>query len=381
MFYDVSMQIGKPQIRKPQTRKSLQICKLSALLASAIIFIAGNTAHSSESHLQKSIDLCLQQQVLNPENEQSTVAQLRQQCELTLRTSGADTVTNAALAADNSVTGTGLASTGLTSTDFTGTGISINSAGEKTAMIDNGELRRFFRPYKDNYLVAGRMKMGDSSVPFSGADLDIKFELGLTFSLFEGRENFDFLSPLHIGYSQKSWWNIAEESAPFTENNYNPEIYWLFNQPQRPLVGRFPFVDVVGLEHQSNGQAGLMSRSWDRVYAQKEIYLLPQFSIGVKIWDILSRDAANGDIANYLGNGQLSVMFRPNDRTNLRWRTMRGRDAKTFSHTFDIHYRRPNVNGAFFIQYQDGYGEALLTYKQKSQSLRAGLYFPLDIFD
>ncbi|MBU2099580.1 MAG: phospholipase A, partial [Gammaproteobacteria bacterium] len=95
----------------------------------------------------------------------------------------------------------------------------------------------------------------------------------------------------------------------------------------------------------------------------------------------LGRDATNDDIRRYLGNGQLSVMFRPNDRTNLRWRIMRGSDVKTFSYTFDIYYRRPNVNGAFFIQYQDGYGEALASYNQKSQSLRGGFYFPLDIFE
>jgi len=47
----------------------------------------------------------------------------------------------------------------------------------------------------------------------------------------------------------------------------------------------------------------------------------------------------------------------------------------------DIYYRRPNVNGAFFVQYQDGYGEAMISYNQKSRSLRAGFYFPLDIFE
>lgn len=330
----------------------LQTGKRPALLLCAVpvaISIQVSASGNDLPLLYPSLESCLQQQVLESANAAKTVAQLREYCEAV----------------------TGSLNTSATSTD----------AEQQAVVLDTNGLRGFFRPYKDNYLIFGRMRMDDDSTPFSGEELDTKFELGLTFSLFEGRENFDFLAPLHVGYSQKSWWNISEESAPFTEHNYNPEIYWQFQQPQRPLLGNPPFVDVVGLEHQSNGQAGLLSRSWDRVYAQKEIYLLPQLSVGIKVWDILGRDATNDDIRRYLGNGQLSVMFRPNDRTNLRWRIMRGSDVKTFSYTFDIYYRRPNVNGAFFIQYQDGYGEALASYNQKSQSLRGGFYFPLDIFE
>lgn len=308
-----------------------------------------NAADAMNPSAQSAEDSCLQQEVLKPENAHKTVATLRAECALLL-TPASDTRT-------------------------------ATVAQEPAVVLDTRGLEGFFRPYKDNYLILGRMQMDDGSLPFSGEVLDTKFELGLTFSLFEGREIFDFLAPLHVGYSQKSWWNISEDSAPFTEHNYNPEIYWQFDQPRRPLLGDPPFVDIIGFEHQSNGQAGLLSRSWDRVYAQKEIYLLPQLSVGLKVWDILSRDATNDDIRNFLGNGQLSVMFRPNDRTNLRWRVMRGSDVKTFSYTFDIYYRRPNVNGAFFVQYQDGYGEALASYNQKSQSLRGGFYFPLDIFE
>lgn len=293
------------------------------------------------------VNLCLQIEVIKPENGARTVAELRAQCEAA-----------------------------LTSMDTVNTDMAIENI-----VLGNIAPTRFFRPYKDNYLIFGRMEMDDGSQPFSGEELDTKFELGLTFSLFQGRRNFDFLAPLHVGYSQKSWWNIAEDSAPFREHNYNPEIYWLFDQPERPILGRPPFVDIIGLEHQSNGRDGTQSRSWDRLYAQKEFALLPQLSVGVKIWDILARDLNNDDIRRYMGNGELSLNFRPNDRTNLRWRVRRGSDVDTFSYSFDIYYRRPNVNGAFFIQYHDGYGEALVTYNQKSRSLRGGFYFPLDVFD
>lgn len=327
---------------------------LSALLLGSALITAGSPLRAAEPLLiteQSTLQICLQQQVLMADNAQKTVAELRAYCEMSLASTAEATATTA------------------------------DAAPVAARVSESAAPEGFFRPYKDNYLIFGRMQMDDDSVPFSGETLDTKFELGLTFSLFAGRETFDFLAPLHIGYSQKSWWNISEESAPFAEHNYNPEIYWQFDQPRRPLFGNAPFVDKIGFEHQSNGQDGLLSRSWDRVYVQKEIDLIPQLSIGLKIWDILDYDDTNHDIRQYLGNGELSVLFRPNERTNLRWRIMRGSGVKTFSYTFDIYYRRPNVNGAFFIQYQDGYGEALVSYKQKSQSLRGGFYFPLDVFD
>ncbi|MDP2128610.1 MAG: phospholipase A [Pseudohongiella sp.] len=338
-----------------------------------VLLFAGNSLSAAENDAltaRTPVDFCLQHQVLDPANAQKTVAQLRQLCESSGEAAGEASGPPSVGQSGNS-----------SDTDAAAAVVAVASTSEPPHVPKNEELKGFFRPYKDNYVIFGRMQMDDASVPFSGNDLDTKFELGLTFSLFEGRKNFEFLAPLHIGYSQKSWWNITEESAPFTEHNYNPEIYWQFDQPRRPLMGQLPFVDVIGLEHQSNGQAGLLSRSWDRVYAQKQMQLLPQLSVGIKIWDILGRDTTNDNIRNYLGNGQLSIMFEPNDRTNLRWRIMRGSEVKTFSYTFDIYYRRPNVNGAFFIQYHDGYGEALATYNQKSQSLRGGFYFPLDIFD
>jgi phospholipase A1/A2 len=326
---------------------ALVACQLLSFAAASASAHAQTIADSAEVSTTAvtltAVDQCLQLEVLKTENAERTVAMLRADCE---------------------------------------TRTSVDAAlSPETGFMGQMSFNRFFRPYKDNYLLFGRMKMDDGTVPFSGENLDTKFELGLTFSLFEGRKNFEFLAPLHFGYSQQSWWDIAEDSAPFREHNYNPEVYWLFDQPRRPLIGRIPFVDLIGLEHQSNGRDGLTSRSWDRIYAQKEFELLPQLSVGVKIWDILQEGEFNKDIRHYLGNGELSVMFKPNERTNLRWRVRQGNNVDTLSYTFDIYYRRPNVNGAFFIQYHDGYGEALITYNRKTQSLRGGFYFPLDIFD
>lgn len=288
---------------------------------------------------------CLQAEVVKPENRLLGVAELYDKC---------------------------------TPVDNTAPEVTDNPPEIEEAAV---ALTRFFRPYKDNYIALGRARTDDDTVPFSGEQLDAKFELGLTFNLFDEITNLDFLAPLGFGYSQRSWWNIGEESAPFAEHNYNPEIFWSFNQPRRPLRGQFPFIDIVGLEHQSNGLEGSGSRAWDRLYIQKEFHLLPQLSMEVKLWDVIGDEANNADITDYLGHGQVNLTFRPNDRTRIRVRLLKGDGVQKYSYQADISYRRPWVNSAFFISYYDGYGEALISYNRKIRSLRAGLYFPLEVLN
>ncbi|ALO47270.1 phospholipase A [Pseudohongiella spirulinae] len=249
--------------------------------------------------------------------------------------------------------------------------LSIGSSLQaQTPVVDaDQEPARFFSPYKDNYLSVGRMRMKDGSTPFSGEDLDIKFELGMTFSFFDNSESFDFLDPLRFGYSQRSWWNITEDSSPFTEHNYNPEMFWRFDHP---------LIDIIGFEHQSNGQSGLDSRSWDRLYAQKSFQLADNFTVDLKLWSVVSDEENNADIRDYLGSAQLGLNFEPNDRTVIRARIIKGRNHSKISYQADIRYQRPWLNSAFYLVYYEGYGEALISYNKKSRSLRAGLYFPLD---
>jgi len=201
----------------------------------------------------------------------------------------------------------------------------------------------------------------------------------MTFNLFQEITNLTFLAPLAFGYSQRSWWDIAEDSGPCAENNYNPEIFWQFDQPQQPRFGRFPFVGIAGVEHQSNGLKGSGSRSWDRAYIQKEFDLLPRLSIKLKLWNVLGDEPTNEDITDYLGQGEATIRFRPNDRTQIRLKLLKGHNVQKVSYQLDISYRRPWLNSTFFISYYEGYGEALISYKQKTRSLRAGLYFPLEV--
>ena len=310
------------------------------------------SAQNAEPETREGMQYCLQQQVLRPEYRSRSVSDLYILCEQQLSSTRQE---SAAGDAGDKEYG--------------------NDAVTETAT----ELSRFFRPYKDNYFVIGQARTADGSTPFSGEQLDIKFELGLTFNLFEQITNLRFLAPLGFGYSQRSWWNVAEDSAPFAEHNYNPEVFWRFDQPHQPLIGNFPFIDIIGIEHQSNGLQGSGSRSWDRAYIQKEFDVLPGFSVDVKLWNVLGAGDNNQEITDYLGRSQVTLKLTPNERTQIRLRVIKGTETEKYSYQLDISYRRPWVNSAFFITYYEGYGEALISFNQKTRSLRAGLYFPLEV--
>lgn len=238
-------------------------------------------------------------------------------------------------------------------------------AGPEPLQIPFGSFLGYFQPYKKNYFSFGSMKNQDGGDPFSGKTSDIQFQIGLKFALFEDSPLLDNLAPLYFGYSQKSWWDIAESSAPFKEHNYNPEVFWDFRETTATRYslgdGIRRFVDVIGYEHQSNGLDQFGSRSWDRIYAQRE------FKLG----------EYNTDITDYLGNVELSTSYTLSDTVSASLTARQGHRTEKISYQLDLQTNWKWMNGQFFLSYYDGYGEALISYNEKTRSLRAGVHFPI----
>src|SRR3546814_5402600 len=69
-----------------------------------------------------------------------------------------------------------------------------------------------------------------------------------------------------MGYTQSSRWQVynGETSRPFRETNYEPEILLVFRNNYQ-LGGWKGRMAAVGINHQSNGRADPLSRSWNRV--------------------------------------------------------------------------------------------------------------------
>lgn len=331
----------------PRLRR-IFLCAPGSLLCMAFLLSAPGAVAQTAS-----IDECLRTEVTRPENDARTVSELRTRC--AERESTRESID--ALIAESAAV-----------------------VPVVQARYDETLENTFFEPYKRNYIVFGSMENDDGTLPFSGNSLDIKFELGMKFSLFPQIPELDAFAPVKFGYSQRSWWDIAESSAPFKEHNYNPEVFWDFTEAlARPSrTPRLHIFDYAGVEHQSNGLDGTESRSWDRVYAQRTLRFSEVMAWTFKYWHILNLGDFNEDIQDYLGQAEITTHIDLNNWANINIKTSKGHETQTINYQVDLILPMSRwVNSNFVLSYYNGYGEALISYNRKTTSLRAGFYFPL----
>ena len=207
-----------------------------------------------------------------------------------------------------------------------------------------------------------------------GAELDpveIKFQFSFKIELLDSL--FDETGRLSFGYTQQSFWQAynSDISAPFRDTNYEPELMLGF-LTDNTVLGLQNRIIRVGLVHQSNGQSGERSRSWNRLYADF-IFERDDFYASLKPWwRIPESDDDNSDIEDYLGNFELSMLkfvgsqsYGVMLRNNL---ASENRGAIQLDWSFPL-YR--HLRG--YVQYFNGYGESLLDYNRYSNSLGLGV--------
>jgi phospholipase A1 len=181
---------------------------------------------------------------------------------------------------------------------------------------------------------------------------------------------------LWFGYTQRSFWQLYnfEDSSPFRETNYEPEV--LFNFRTRfslfGLKGRFI---KAGLNHQSNGQSEPLSRSWNRLVANVGLER-GNLSLLFKGWYRLPEDPEvddNPGMYDYMGYGEIwAYLFLKKHRLaimvrdNLDFHENRG--AIQLEWSFPLFAQ---VGG--YVQYFLGYGESLLDYDHKINRIGVGV--------
>lgn len=247
------------------------------------------------------------------------------------------------------------------------------------------DTRRYFRVNSESYntvSVARGISMhkpmyvfpASYSPQYDGAETEFIFQISAKYRLFG--------QSLYFGYTQKSFWQVYNQDAsrPFRETNYNPEIFYRFI-PDDPARWRHWGADL-GLEHESNGEALPLSRSWNRLYfaafraeGKNLLYLKTWYRIPdppKKSPDDPKGDD-NPDIYRYYGYGEihysrqignqqvLGSMIRGNPRTG------RGGLSLTWS--------APNEGGTLFyaVSLWHGYGESLIDYDNRVTRLSFGI--------
>jgi phospholipase A1 len=186
--------------------------------------------------------------------------------------------------------------------------------------------------------------------------------------------------PLDIygAYTMRSFWQAyaQDDSSPFREIDHEPEV-WLQLRPDWHFGGWVDSLTTIGFDHQSNGQSGILSRSWNRIIASTALgkggfLLIP------RLWYRLPEDPDNDDnphIVDYLGHGDLTLGWRHSGNTftamlrnNLESGFSRG--AVQLGWSFPL-APFPYLRG--YIQYFSGYGESLIDYNRYVNRIGIGI--------
>ncbi len=204
-------------------------------------------------------------------------------------------------------------------------------------------------------------------------DVEVKFQVSLKFPL--AFNLFGDNGELWAAYTQQSFWQAYNDdiSAPFRENNHEPEIFMQWDFEQEWFGIRPQFVQF-GLNHQSNGRSEPLSRSWNRIFADF-IFETDDFVLSIKPWYRLPEDDDDDDnpnIERYLGYGEMTGVYVMGDytldfmfRNNLR---SDNKGAVQLGMTFPLWGK---LKG--YVQYFNGYGESLITYDKSSQTIGVGI--------
>lgn len=249
------------------------------------------------------------------------------------------------------------------------------------------EAERAGRPWitfhRSNYALAFSYNFRPNPAPLQAVDPaktlvkpEVAFQLSFKAKLFQ--DLFGRKIDLWFAYTQRSFWQLYnfDDSSPFRETNYEPEVLINFRTDFRFLGLRTRFVQV-GLNHQSNGQSEPLSRSWNRLVANVGLER-GAFSLLVKGWFHFPESPEvddNPGLNSYVGYGELwaywfvkahrlGIMLRD----NLDFHQNRG--ALQLEWSFPLF---ANVGG--HVQYFVGYGESLLDYDHLVNRIGVGFVF------
>lgn len=216
-------------------------------------------------------------------------------------------------------------------------------------------------------------RLGTSNYDYELAREEAKYQISFKVPLFTGI--LDKRTTLWFGYTQQSFWQVynQDESAPFRETNYEPELFLRYQTDYGIGPGTLSGV-TIGFNHQSNGQSEPRSRSWNRIMASAA-YSYERWLFIVQPWYRLreSKDDDNEDIQHYVGYADYLAVYKlTEDRTfSLKLRNNLESNNKTsveFGYSFPM---GDSLKG--FFQYYNGYGESLIDYNHRIERFGIGI--------
>ncbi|MCM1290566.1 MAG: phospholipase A [Prevotella sp.] len=263
----------------------------------------------------------------------------------------------------------------LTLSMILGTILSINAQlvepGDQTEFVDSLKHELYSGPYfglyKDNYFTVGCPVGPKITKQNSGVKFQISIAQRLT------KSTLPWNTFLFLMYTQKTFWNVFENSMPMRDMNFNPGI-----GITKPFFNKGRYVGKMTLliEHESNGRDSIQSRSWNRISLSGSVMVNDWLMVHAKYWIPIIDGMHNKDILKYAGIFQHGVQITTPDKKFGWGLTLVKRAGWNLNYNtiFEFNWRvHKQTNQYFFVQYYNGYGEGLLDFKQFQSNLRVGL--------
>ena len=244
-------------------------------------------------------------------------------------------------------------------------------------------------PHKPNYFLPFTYNHHPNEGPFAGREgelepFEMKFQFSLKYPLAKGV--LFKKDRLFFSYTNLSFWQAYNSrfSSPFRETNHEPEMFLVIPH-HWSLLGWDHQLTAVGFSHQSNGQTGTLSRSWNRIYANF-IFERNNLVVSLKPWYRLpekekedindSSGDDNPDIEDFMGQGELRLLYKKGEDTySMLLRNnfaTNSRGAVEINWSFPIGKRFKNrLKG--FVQYFNGYGESLIDHNASVNRISVGV--------
>jgi phospholipase A1 len=268
----------------------------------------------------------------------------------------------------------------------------LANAGKGSLLDSRWELARDsklgtfnFRAYKPVYLMPvfwssapnGTPSSSNPDVPAATQSLrsvETKFQVSFKTKAFE--DLFGDNGDIWMGYTQVSHWQVynGADSRPFRETNYEPEVLLVFRN-NYTIGGWHGRMFGIGVNHQSNGRADPLSRSWNRVMVNIGLDRDGWAVVARPWWRISDGNAdENPGIEDYIGRGDVTLVHQvgDNELSLMARHSLRGGDRSRGALQFEWGFPISRTLRGH-LQVFDGYGESLIDYNHRATYVGLGI--------